>query len=93
MGKDKLFVAIEFNMNGKYKITGDVKKEKRIDIISEFVRGQAGKRKDKRKANKKDIYHIKIEWNPDMDVFTCTDDTGNFGLRDGILLTILSKEK
>ena len=44
-----------------------------------------GAGEDKSKANKLDIYHIALDWYPYLDRIESTSDTGNRGLREGIL--------
>jgi hypothetical protein len=93
MGLDHLTLRIEYDIvnRGTFKIKGDVKKEKYIDIINDFLSVQVGKRKDKRKTNKQDIYTIFIDWCPYTDKFVCYSDTGNDRLRDGILMDVIKK--
>ncbi len=85
---------IEYDFKtSKSKITGDVKKENRSDIIATFLSLQTGKGKDESKANEKDVYKISIRWYPEGDKFEATYDTGNKGLRDGILYHVLGQMK
>ena len=44
---------------------------------------------DNSKANRRDVYHITLKWDPQQDDICISDDTGNKGLRDGILMDFL----
>ena len=88
--KQYLSLNIEYNLNkNEFDITGDIKEEQRSNIIETVLRGQIGKDEDKNKPNEKDLYHINIKWYPQNDNFEINDDTGNKGLRDGILMQVL----
>jgi len=93
----KLTLTVEFTIGEEdasgdsFKLGGDIKPGRRVDIIEHWLRSQMGAGPDKRPANNQNTYHIEIDWNPDGDVFTCRSDCGNKGLRDGILLYVLKK--
>lgn len=92
MEKDYLSLSIAYYIkDGKFDISGDVKKEKQADLIIEFLRGQIGKGIDISKANERDVYHIELRWYPENDRIECMYDTGNKGLREGILKDIVSR--
>jgi hypothetical protein len=72
-----------------FKIEGDVKKEKRADMINEFLRMQMGNGADKSEPIKRKEYNINLRWYPENDTFKVESNTGNKSLREGILLDIL----
>lgn len=89
---EHLTLDITYDMNSEeFSIKSDAKKEAYADLISAFLRLQMGAGEDKSKANEQDVYHITIKWQPHNDVFEASSDTGNKGLREGILLDILDK--
>lgn len=90
MSRDFLTLDITYHINDrKIELSGDVKEECRSDLITEFLRGQIGKGADNRPANERETYNIELRWYPHMDEFRVRDDTGNKGLRDGILYEVL----
>jgi hypothetical protein len=88
----ELYINITFDINkDTYKIDSDIKEEKIKDIISDFLRMQIGKGKDSSPAKQLDEYNISIKIDLTEDVFTCSHNCGNDGLRDGILLNYVKK--
>ena len=59
-------------------------------MLCEFLRSQIGMGTDNRRAEEHDIYKIQITWNPDHDQFESRSNTGNLGLRDGILYDVIA---
>ncbi len=91
MAKEYLEMIITFNIKeASFNIEGNVREEHQGDLITEFLRTQLGKGIDNSKANIKDSYHIYIKWFPDGDIFKIQSDTINKGVRDGILMKIVS---
>ncbi|MCK5320962.1 hypothetical protein KAJ38_00105 [Candidatus Pacearchaeota archaeon] len=83
---------IKYDMGkGKFDISGDINKRGQHDVIEAFLRGQIGAGEDRSKANERDVYNIGLKWYPEKDRFECVSDTGNKGLRDGILLDVLGR--
>ncbi len=83
---------IEFNIKeNKFDITGEIRKEGQLELIDSFLRTQIGAGADDSKPNEKDVYHISMKWYPENDRIEVSDDTGNKGLRDGILAYIMGK--
>ncbi len=74
----------------KFKVRGDINREGQREIIEIFLREQMGKGEDKNEPNKRDFYHIGFRWFPEDDTVEISSDTGNKGLRDGILLKYLA---
>lgn len=91
MSGDYLTIDIIYPLEGKFELKGDVNREGQIEIIDGFLRNQIGKGEDKKQSNKQDIYHISLKWFPRDDTIQVSDDTGNKGLRDGILMDVLNK--
>ena len=84
---DKLTFNIKYDISkNKFETSGSVKEEGRKELVDTFLRFQIGAGEDKRKANERDVYNIRLEWYPQNDNIRVTDNTGNKGLRDGILI-------
>jgi len=87
-----LMLGITYNVvSGEFKIEGDIKPECYIDIIDSFLSTQVGAGEDTRKAKEQDVYHVAIKWYPSDDRFVACSDTGNKGIRDGILLDVAKR--
>ncbi|MCU0642047.1 MAG: hypothetical protein MUF61_00505 [archaeon] len=92
MTNDYLSMCIKYSMGSrKFKITGNVSREGRIRILEAFLREQMGAGVDNSEANRKGNYRILLKWYPENDDIACTYNTGNKGLRDGILKDVLSR--
>ena len=93
MRENHLFIDLEYDINqDTHKIRTNIRKDLVYDTLSTFLSTQIGQGADKRKANERDIYHIRIGLDLTDDIFTISDDTGNKGLRDGILLAIIRRK-
>lgn len=90
-----LYIDLNYNIkNNKLYISTNIKEEKVEDIMFSFLRTQAGQGEDNSPANEMDEYRILIELNLNFDIFNVTDNCGNKGLRDGIIMYYLqNKEK
>lgn len=87
-----LEMKIEFVFkDGSFKIDGNVKKEQWSNIIENFLYKQVGQGIDTKKAIEREVYHFTLRWYPSNDNIVCLHDTGNLGLRDGILRSILQR--
>lgn len=85
-----LVIRLKYDIqNDKFDITSNVKEKSIPNIVANFLRSQIGSGEDNREANKLDNYNITIELNLESDTFKVTDNCGNKGLRDGILLRFL----
>lgn len=83
------FMKITYNVKlDKFTISGNIKKSKYSELLGEYLRS-AGGEVDKRRPRERQIYHITLRWYPSADRFETTSDTGNKGLREGILMRIL----
>jgi len=87
-----LQVMIEYPKDGRYQISGNVKQTYVPELINNFLMDQRGKGEDNRIPEKREKYTILIEVDLSGDVFNVKDDTGNYGLRDGILMDISARE-
>jgi hypothetical protein len=97
MGRDSLELNIMYDVKkDEFEVKGDVNKEGEREIIENFLRQQIGAGRDKRKLDMKSIkkdYNIRLTWYPENDRIDSASDTGNLGLRDGILKHYLEKLK
>jgi len=75
----------------KYSIESDASSDGIKSIIENFLRCQIGAGADKSEPNDKQVYSIDIQLDMADDSFTCEHDCGNLGLRDGILMFVLSE--
>jgi hypothetical protein len=75
----------------KFKIKTNAKPEHVGDLIGEFVRCQLGQGEDKSPASELDEYHIDISIDLTDDTWSSSHDTGNLGLRDGILMDVMQR--
>lgn len=91
MGLDCYTFEIQYDINqDKFSVIGDLNKHGQEELIDTWLRMQMGRGKDHSPANKLDVYKIRLQWTPHMDVISVKDNTGNKGLREGILMRYLS---
>jgi len=89
-----LVLDIIYNVKkDQFTLGGDIKKGLEGDLIEEFLRRQIGAGEDKRKASEQDNYYIRIVLRLENDSITAFSDTGNKGLRDGILYRFLNSRE
>lgn len=91
MTKDYLTVIIDYTVNGPFKISGDCNDTGKIEVLETFLRNQIGAGPDPRKPDYKETYQISLQWHPSNDKIVASCNTGNYGLRDGILQDVLRK--
>ena len=92
MPLDYLTLNIEYDLNtNKFKVSGDINEKGRKELVEAFLSSQVGAGIDKNKPNELDKYHIQLKWYPNQDDIQITTNTGNKGLRDGILMYYLSQ--
>lgn len=90
MSLDYLVLNIKFDINkDSFDVSGNVNEEGRAEIVSTFLRTQMGAEKDTSKVIKRDIYNIEMKWYPEDDRIEASYNTGNKGLREGILMHYL----
>ncbi len=89
---NELTMVITYNLTkDEFAYSGTVKPELVKDMVSEFLRSQMGKGADDRPPNEIDEYVIQLGLDLSFDRVSCTDNCGNKGLREGILMRFLSK--
>ena len=83
-----LYINLECKLSdGSYTITSTNIKPREIDnILTEYIRTQRGKGRDKSKPIKRAVYHIGIEIDLSDDTFYTKSDTGNKSLTTGIIV-------
>ena len=86
-------LSVEYDITkNRVKFGGNIRPSGRVGVLEWFLREQIGAGADHRTHNEKDIYHIALRWTPDYDIVdVIKDDTGNLGLRDGILARALQE--
>lgn len=85
-----LFINLTYPIScpANFKCASNVATEKQAEVIREFVRSQMGMGKDNSDPANRDEYHIQLELDLSNDSFECQYDTGNKGLREGILIHV-----
>lgn len=92
MSLDYLTMSIKYNMkDSEFDISSNMKKDGQKNLLEKFLMAQIGAGKDESKANEQEVYTITLKWFPENDTIEAQSDTGNKGLRDGILGYILSQ--
>lgn len=93
MSQPIIYIKLTFPINEpeKFKIETNAKPELVGDLIGDFVHAQVGEGADERPANQHDVYHIDISVDLTDDTWRSSHDTGNLGLRDGILMDVLQR--
>ena len=71
----------------KFEVAGNAKDPK--ELVTDFLRTQIGTGADSTPPNKQNKYTILINLDPSQDIFSVSNDCGNKGLRDGILMAFL----
>jgi len=92
MSIDHLTLTIQYDIKkDDFKVTGNLNEEGRREVLENFLRSQMGAGKDETPPKMQDAYRITLRWYPSNDRITADYDTGNKGLRDGILMDLLKK--
>ncbi len=90
MNLDCLVLEIVYDTRkNEFIASRHINDELKYDLVETFLRGQIGKGEDYSRPNHKDRYNITLRWYPNIDMIEVWSDTGNKGLRDGILLSFL----
>ena len=85
-------IKIKFNLKKEtFDVWTNIKDKFIADTVLEFLRSVMGTGKDKSKAKKLNIYLIEIGLALEGDIFTVKSNTGNKGLREGILMLFVKK--
>lgn len=82
---------IFYMQENRYETKSDMTLEGQINLLEWFLMDQSGAGGDGREAIDRKVYRITLKWNPDHDQITCDYNTGNKGLREGILTSVLKK--
>jgi len=93
MSRHYLTLDLKYDVGkDKFEVESDMTDEGRLEIIEWHIRNEMGMGRDEKKPNERDVYHIQLRWYPDFDeIEFVVDDTGNKGLREGILLAYLQR--
>jgi len=88
--KDFAYLIINYNISeNRFKVDTSLNKRGQYEIVENFLRSQIGASIDKSVLVRREEYRIELKWFPQNDDFSSKDDTGNKGLRDGILIDFL----
>ena len=91
-GWGMLKILIDYDLiRDSFCINGNVKMSRVGDLVTEFLKTQVGAGEDNRKAETKDLYKIDILLDLSQDIFRCSSNCGNLGLREGILLRLINR--
>lgn len=86
-GNYDLFIRITYDLKkDESRIRTNIQSESVDDVLTTFLSTQIGKGEDKRKPARRQVYHINLEVDLSYDTFRVSHDTGNLGLRDGIIM-------
>lgn len=87
---DLLKLEINYNVaNDKFDYVSNIRPELVKDIVAEFLRMQIGKGADLSESDERDSYSVSISLDLSHDHFSVSDNCGNKGLRDGILMCFI----
>ena len=87
-------LSIHYNpKTSEFELGGNIKEELSYEFIGDFLRTQIGAGEDNSPPNIRDSYDITIKCDLNEDVFSCSSNTGNKSLREGILMDILKSPK
>lgn len=88
MAEHLLGIDFEYDIKtGKVtSLSTNVKREKVVELLTDFIRDQMGRGVDASSPHEKDVYSIKIRVDLTDDHFTAQSDCGKLGLRDGIIM-------
>ncbi len=84
-----MLLTLRINYDTKtdtFKFDGDIKDERRADLIMEFISTQIGAGEDHSPMAERPEYTITLRWHPDDDSFGVSHNCGNCGLREGLLM-------
>lgn len=91
-----IIIEMTFNMKeDTVRIRTNAKHDKVGDLLEDYLHAQIGSGKDTTPATEKDIYNITLGVELGEDIWGSSHDCGNKGLREGIvmrILTMLDKE-
>lgn len=83
----QVFINITYDLDSnKCSFQTNLKQERIREVLEDFLRLQIGAGEDHSPTNELEKYHINITLDLTNDTFYPTDDCGNLGLRDGIVM-------
>jgi hypothetical protein len=86
------YIKIKYNINkDTFTIDSNLKSEAVKDLIATFLQTQIGAGVDKSPSIDRETYVIRIDLDMSDDTFNVSHNTGNKGLRDGMLLHVLKQ--
>lgn len=86
----QLYLSLRYDLKkDAFQVDSDIKPERRADVVEDFLRSQMGEGADPNPATEQDQYHIRLMLDLSDDTFRVEYDTGNKGLREGILMRYL----
>jgi len=93
MARKYLTMEINYDVEkDKFDIKGDITLDGQVEILDSFIRSHVfGAGHDPTPMIERDQYQIRLQWFPDNDEIRSEYDTGNKGLRDGILIEYLKR--
>lgn len=87
MAADYLVLRVVYDVKkDKFTSSGDLNEDGKREVIESFLRSQMGAGADRREYIKRRKYEIELRWFPEDDNIEVISNTGNKGLRDGLLL-------
>jgi len=90
--RDHLRLELTYTETGdRYEVKSEMTKQGQIELIEAFLSSQIGAGEDNTPANKQKQYRIKLDWYLQNDEIEVTSNTGNKGLRNGILMCYLKR--
>jgi len=75
----------------EFQIETNAKPEVVGDLLGEFIHGQVGAGADNRPAIERNVYEITLSVDLSDDTWTVNHNCGNRGLREGILMDVMSR--
>lgn len=93
MSQPIIYINLTYPINDSknFKIKTNAKPELVSELIFDFIHGQIGAGKDERPAKDLEVYHIDLSVDLTDDTWRTSHDTGNLGLRDGILMNVAQR--
>lgn len=89
-----LYLKLQYNVEkDSYKEKSNIIKDKRKEIVSEFLRTQIGAGKDDSPVNEVEVYEIELHIIFDPESYECKSNCNNLSLRDGILMNYIQSKK
>ena len=84
---DQLWIQLDWDVeSNEFCYRTNIKDNLVPNIILDYLRLQIGKGKDLTEREEHYLYSIDLFLDLNKDSFSCTNNCGNLGLRDGILL-------